>query len=45
MFCKDKSIEEYVAKVIKPEVAKEQKLEEQFNKPIKTKKEKLNYLK
>lgn len=45
MFNKEKSIEEYIAKTIKPEVEKEIELEELANKPVKTKKEKINLLK
>lgn len=45
MFNKNQSIEDYVAKNIKPEVEKEIKLEEKINQPVKTKKEKINYLK
>lgn len=45
MFDKEKSVEEYVAKTIKPEIEKEIQIEEACNKPVKTKKEKINFLK
>lgn len=46
MFQKDKSVEEYVAKTIKPPVEKEIEFEKNvINKPVKTKKDKINLLK